>query len=182
MGCDASALVCELQRIADALNGWDWNNLIGTFVATVVGGLVAAAVTLWVNGRERARPHWRIVADRAEAWNIDSEGRGSFIVSATNIGDGAAYNVVLGRELSDDRSPQPVKDVMEPGDTIRMGMRAPAEGEFYFDNIANRWVDTRTTDWPTDGHSVAVIYWQEPPRRAKVRHRKVRLESPLPKK
>jgi hypothetical protein len=43
MDCSSSrTLACELGRIADALNGFDWNSFVSTLIATLVGAGIAA--------------------------------------------------------------------------------------------------------------------------------------------
>lgn len=46
MTCDPDAIRCQIERIADSLNSFDWNAFSSTLIATVVGALIAALISV----------------------------------------------------------------------------------------------------------------------------------------
>lgn len=46
-------VACQLDRIADALEGWDWNAFTATLIATIVGALFALLGAAWLAKRDR---------------------------------------------------------------------------------------------------------------------------------
>ena len=46
MPCDQNTIRCQVERIADSLNSFDWNAFSSTLIATVVGALIAALITI----------------------------------------------------------------------------------------------------------------------------------------
>lgn len=177
MGCEQQTIVCELGRIANAQSGFDWNGFLATFLATLAGAFVAAAVTLWVTGRERPRPHWRVEANAIDPW-VRFGGRVIIAAKATNIGDGTAYNVVLTVQNAEQNGPPVSKARLESGEDLSAGLYVRADGNLEYDAKTDEYNDTRCIDWPQ--RATLLIEWQEPPRRNTVRRKRVLLVSPLP--
>ena len=48
MDCDITPITCELSRVADAVQGFDWNSFVATLLATVTGAAIAAFVSYLV--------------------------------------------------------------------------------------------------------------------------------------
>lgn len=46
MTCDPNTIRCQVKRIADSLNLFDWNAFSSTLIATLVGALVAALISI----------------------------------------------------------------------------------------------------------------------------------------
>lgn len=57
MDCgELATLTCELKRIADSMDAFDWNGFVGTLLATLIGAGVAALVSFLVfRGEHRER-------------------------------------------------------------------------------------------------------------------------------
>lgn len=54
MECSDSQVSCQLGRIADAMTGFDVNGFLATLIATLVGALIAGAVSIALYRREAA--------------------------------------------------------------------------------------------------------------------------------
>lgn len=50
MDCEVA---CQLDRIADSLEGWDWNAFAATLIATIIGALFALGASAWLARRDR---------------------------------------------------------------------------------------------------------------------------------
>lgn len=48
MDCDITPITCELSRVANAVQGFDWNSFVATLLATVAGAAIAAFVSYLV--------------------------------------------------------------------------------------------------------------------------------------
>lgn len=176
--CDTRPIACELQRVADAMTGFDWNGFASTLLATLIGAFVAAAVALWVNNRERPQPMWRVEVERPSGqWHIDAEGMAGIAVRATNIGDGTAYNVDLTFVGVPRSAWFDSVALIEPGASLRTVMRVPASGDTEYDVHTGERIDTRAVEWPS--HPRLIVTWQQPPRRQHVRRYTAPLGNPF---
>lgn len=175
MSCGSGDWACELTRIADAMNGFDWNNFIATLLATLVGAGVAAGVSFWVAERDRPRPMWKIDAFIDSIFTMYEDH--SVTVEVTNIGDGAAYHP---RATVDGHNPggrQRVEAaVVEPGGSFSTAVSVPGSGELGTDENSGDPLDTRNVDWP-QGLAVK-IEWHQPPRRKHTKRTRVRIPDP----
>lgn len=52
MGCNESQISCQLDRIADAMSGFDTNGFLATLIATLVGATIAGTVSVALYRRE----------------------------------------------------------------------------------------------------------------------------------
>jgi hypothetical protein len=175
MNCSTGDWACELSRIADAMNGFDWNSFAATLLATLVGAGVAAAVSFWLAERDRPRPMWKANAT-IESDNLH-DGRHSVEVVVTNIGDGAAYHpriTALGDNLTGRRRADAA--LLEPGETLKTWISVPGTGEFGTDPETLGVIDTREVDW-SRGVTMQ-IEWHQPPRRSHTKRTRVKLDPP----
>lgn len=46
MTCDPNTIRCQVERIADSLNSFDWNAFSSTLIATIFGALIAALISI----------------------------------------------------------------------------------------------------------------------------------------
>lgn len=168
---------CELERIADAMSGFDLDGFLTTLLATLIGAGVAAVVTLWLNRRERPRPVWRVEAEAGRDWHV-RDGKVIFVASMTNIGDGMAYNVTIEMQGARQNGPPVREAVIEPGESLKIGFYVPASGEMRFDVHTGEYTDERAVEWPATAKLSAE--WQQPPRRHRQRRATFALTSPLP--
>lgn len=67
MDCVDSRLSCQLARIADELGGFDWEGVISTFAATLVGALLAAIVAWLVFRGESNERYAERMTDAVES-------------------------------------------------------------------------------------------------------------------
>lgn len=175
MNCSTGDWACELSRIADAMNGFDWNSFAATLLATLVGAGVAAAVSFWLAERDRPKPMWKVKAE------IESEkphdDRHSVEISVTNMGDGVAYHpriAASGADVTGRRRAE--APLLQPGETLKTWVSVPGTGELGTDPATLDVVDTRAVDW-SGGVTVAVV-WHQPPRRARTRREHLTIETP----
>lgn len=177
MNCSTGDWACELTRIADAMNGFDWNSFAATLLATLIGAGVAAGVSFSLAARERPRPMWRVERLNLDRWDIHA-GKVSIPVRVVNIGNGTAHNVRLSIVRDGEVHEGSTSALAEPGSTTSTYVAAPAAGELRFDPYSDEMVDTRTSEWPKSGVRLK-IEWQQPPRLRRVRSTVVQLEPPL---
>lgn len=62
MKCDTYPISCQLDRIADSLTQYDWDNFAGTIVATVLGAAVALFGSWWLDQKRERIENRRIKA------------------------------------------------------------------------------------------------------------------------
>lgn len=175
MNCSTGDWACELSRIADAMNGFDWNGFAATLLATLVGAGVAAGVSFWIAERDRPRPVWKAHAVLPRGWHTN----GIFTVEVhlTNIGDGAAYHPrfeVSGTNVTGKRRGEVA--VLDPGESSRTYIGVPGSGAIGVDEDTGNATDSRTVDWPDD--IVADVRWHQPPRRRHTKRARIRVSQP----
>ncbi len=71
MDCEVTPITCELSRIADALQGFDWNSFVATLLATLAGAAVAAFVSYLVYRGERSERYTAALNDAAATVMIE---------------------------------------------------------------------------------------------------------------
>ncbi|WP_404475146.1 hypothetical protein [Microbacterium aerolatum] len=175
MTCDPDTIRCQIERIADAVTGWDTNSFASTLLATLIGAAAAAGMSWWLTARDRPKPVWRV-----ETGRLPREPRGGAAtvkVTATNIGDGTAYGARLilqgtTRDASDSVA------VVEPGSEITAWIHFPMTGKLDWDPQSDASTDTRESTW--DDATTARVEWLQPPRRHHVRKHRAIVPKPLP--
>ncbi|ANG85774.1 hypothetical protein [Microbacterium aurantiacum] len=177
MTCDPGLIACQLERIANAISGFDWNTLVATFIATVAGALVAALVGLAVARADKPQPVFRVRAITPEAaWRPNRDGIAVVGVELWNIGDGPAYNVRL-TPTGDESSVTEESPVLPPGAVLKARLYVKAAGTLTYDATADVATDDRKVEWPS--HATAHVEWQQPPRRTCTRRVILGLRSPF---
>lgn len=179
MHCADLPIACQLERIADQLTGFDWNNFASTLLATLVGAGVAAGVSFWLAARERPQPMWRTHIDEPSA--VSATGTASLRLTLSNIGDGAAYHprvTLVGAGFLGDKSHS--RDLLEPGDSLEVWFSVRVTGERRFDHETFAYIDTRVFKWPASAE--AVVEWHQPPQRHRIRKQRFTLENPHPQR
>lgn len=174
MDCDRFPAACQLGRIADALTGFDADNFISTLLATLVGAGIAAWVSFWLTNRERPQPMWKVESQAHGHLNDDTF---TVKVTATNIGDGAAYHpriTVSGTGIVGKR--RGVEPAVETGGQVFAWCGAPGSGRVYTDPETLDISDSREVHWPSDAS--VLVEWHQPPRRNKVRHQRLKIAPP----
>lgn len=175
MNCSKGDWACELSRIADAMNAFDWNSFAATLLATLVGAGVAAGVSFWLAERDRPRPMWKVDARIESAFAQD--GVFTIEVTVTNIGDGAAYHPrvhVQGRDVTGRRRSEAA--LVEPGGEFNTWIGVPGTGQRGTHHETLELYDTREIDW--SGGVTADLAWHQPPRRTRTKHTRMRLDPP----
>lgn len=175
MSCDTGAWACELSRIADAMNGFDWNGFAATLLATIIGAAVAAGVSFLLAERDRPRPMWKAVAEFESPDARD--GRLAMTVTVTNVGDGTAYHPrmqVDGREVSGRKRGEAA--ILLPGESFMTYIGMPGSGKVGVDEATGDPTDSRAVDW--SGGVTVFLQWHQPPRRKRTRDERVSVEPP----
>jgi hypothetical protein len=173
MECDSSQIACQLERIADALNGFDVDGFVATLLATLIGAGVAAWVSFWLTERERPQAMWTVDAKASDGQNSTF----TVQVVVTNIGDGAAYHpriTVSGTGIEGSR--YGVEAVLEPGERVEAWCGVPGAGALRTNPETLQVVDDREVWWPSDAK--VLVEWHQPPRRKCTKHQRMKIEAP----
>ncbi|NLP82600.1 hypothetical protein HF576_01940 [Microbacterium sp. CFH 90308] len=171
-------IACQLDRIADAMSGFDWNAFWATLIATIIGALVASLIGLAVARAERPQPFFRVEASQPSGnWWTNRDGEVGLPVELWNIGDGPAYNVRLTITGAPNASREIVTAKLEPGESLRSSITVPGHGELESNPLTGHYNDTRSVTWPA--HADALITWQQPPQRHRVRRLRLALTNPF---
>lgn len=177
MECDRQSLACQVERIADATSSFDWNSFLSTLIATILGALVAALVGLLVARSERPQPFFRVEAlPPGGQWFRDADGFVQIEIQLSNIGDGPAYNVHL-RATPSSSNWVPEVAKLDPGDSLKGAIKVQGHGTYDMNPLIGLYEDSRSVDWPAN--AAAIVAWQQPPKRSKVRHQRISLSSPF---
>lgn len=178
MDCSAGDWICELSRIADALEGgFDVNGFIATLLATLVGAGVAAGVSFWLAERDRPRPMWK--AETRFPRGAERDGVFALEVVITNIGDGAAYHPrveVQGEHVTGSRRGS--ESVLEPGEMLKAWIGVPGSGVEGTNELTGELTDSRVIDWPEV--VAAHLEWHQPPRRTRTQRTRIIVTRPTP--
>ncbi|MFD4957135.1 hypothetical protein [Microbacterium sp. NPDC058389] len=178
MDCASTPIACQLDRIADAMTGFDWNGFATTLIATIIGALVAAGIGLAVARMERPQPFFTAEATPDDFHWLPEGGKATISLTVTNVGDGPAYNVRVRGVGGAGAAWEARTAKLDPGDSIRGAILVPASGDYDLDATTVQYIDTRVLEWPAT--AAALIEWQQPPQRHRVRSHRVRLADPTP--
>lgn len=175
MNCSMGDWACELSRIADAMNGFDWNNFAATLLATLIGAGVAATVSFWLAERDRPKPMWKVKSE-IESQELRDD-RHSVEIAVTNIGDGVAYHPRIAASGTDLEGRQRTEvPLLQPGETLKTWVSVRGTGELGIDPATLNPVDTRAVDW-SGGVTIEVV-WHQPPRRARTKSERLTVGPP----
>ncbi|AVL96915.1 MULTISPECIES: hypothetical protein [Microbacterium] len=177
MTCDTGDWACELSRIADAMNGFDWNAFAATLLATIIGAAVAAGVSFLLAERDRPRPVWKTDAKLGSSDARDGEM--AVTVTITNVGDGIAYHPrmeVRGRDVSGRKNEEAA--ILRPGESFTTHIGVPGSGEIGVDEATLNTTDSRAVDW--SGGVAVFLQWNQPPRRKRTRDELLSVSPPAP--
>lgn len=177
MTCDDGAIACRLSDIAEALTGFNVDGFLSTLLATLVGAFVAAGTSMWVAGRERPVPMWRVTTELPHNSLSTQDGKTQIPVTLTNIGDGPGYNVRLSVAGVMSYPPQTVAKV-DPGEHGKTSISVPLKGQLRMNIETGMYADERQLNWP--GRATLTVEWQQPPRRHRVRKSTFAIPNPQP--
>ncbi len=170
-------MACQLDRIADAMAGFDWNAFVATLIATIVGALVAAFIGLAVARMERPQPFFRVETRGLPVgdWYIrDGVARVAFEV--TNIGDGPAFNVRVRADGGHGSSRAARVAKLESGESVKAWLPVEASGEYLLNQNTAQYESTQVMTWPAAPG--VRIRWQQPPQRHRPRSIRLTLAHP----
>lgn len=176
LDCESTPIACQLERIADALSGFDVNSFAATLLATIIGAVVAALIGLVVARAERPQPFFSARAIENSGIYWDDAGIAHTRITVTNIGDGPAFNVSLTAEGFKDPAVPGREAKLEGGDSITVSVTAPYTGKQKYDPLGDSVEGEHRLEWPASAS--VVVRWQQPPARHKVREQRIRAENP----
>jgi hypothetical protein len=178
MECASTSIVCQLDRIADSMSGFDGDTFWATLLATILGAVVAALIGLYVARRDKPQPYFRVdAAQPTNAWSGE-EGAGTVgvVVTVANIGDGSAYDFQMTVPGDQPEASTVRASKLEPGGTLDAVVHVPVSGEDLYDVENGRYTDYRKAHWR---RTIALVSWQVPPQRGRIQRSQLAVENPF---